>query len=416
MISKVRYKIFITLFSIIFLIPIPVKSVFGWQRATNPDCPFSNVFSSFDNMFKEGFQAAKLYFTNHLDEQCTYISLEDSNESLQKEIKKQKKLFGHELSIQYLKDTHAHPSARPTLFFHGWQDTSRSAKVLKRYCKVLPGDIITFNFPDAMPLIAPFWKSSFGQLTDVLPALYTLNYVIKKRNLSSIDLYGISRGGATIVNMIALLHDDNLFEKHKLDLNAIGITHNDRKKLMSVLKNGSIILDTPLRSMKEVAAPLWVVSTCTKYDSQGLDPVENAKLISNAKLKMLVHFQHNDSVVFNTNEEKYFKNLAYKNLANTYLVMGNDGGHIHTHEALYKVIDTFRKISGNTYDKEHDVQHGPIQLINNNELNIENGKLFTFSHSDYIEKAIEKYHQTLHRHFAYQQRPKNYRKKKIQIQ
>jgi hypothetical protein len=401
-------KIFVFSF-LVFLHSQTTYPIFGWHRSTHPDCPFSEVFTSFGTMLKEGKHAVKLYFSNNLDEHWENVPFEKTVYEVKQEKKKQKKLFGYDLGIHYIQDKQDTESLHPTLFFHGWQDTGKSAKLLKRYCKVLPGDIITFNFPDAMPLIAPFWKSSFGQIPDILPALYTLNYVVTKKNLSEIDLYGISRGGATIINMIAVLHDETLFTQYKDDLEKIGITQAERKKLLTVLKNGCIVLDTPLRSMKETMAPPWIVEKFTKYERDGLDPVETAELISDLKLKILVHFQHGDHVVFNSNEGLYFKNLAHKNLKNTYLVVGNDGGHIHTHEALSKTIAMFKKIGQSRLSKESLFTKDAINLIEDESMQLEDGKLFAFNNHECIPHVIEDYHKTHAMRLAQQQRPKNYR-------
>ncbi|MGE4168353.1 MAG: hypothetical protein AB7E68_02295 [Candidatus Babeliales bacterium] len=374
----------------LFILSTPsTKPLIGLKQFKSPDAPFKEFFPSFGTGMKEIFYGIQLLLSsNKLDEAWEY-------KTIRRDKKTEKKLFGYPLKISYIKDMQYKEAHHPTLFFHGWQNQQNSAKILKRYFKILPGDIITFNFPDAKTAFAPFWKSSFGQLPDVLPALYTLKHVVHELNLTAIDLFGISRGAATVVNLIALLHDDTLFKNHEKELAEIGITQQDRAHLLSVILNGSIVLDIPLRSMKDTAAPLSLVSKVTQYKLDGLDAFENAALLGNLPLKILVHFQHKDVVVSNNNEAAYLASLAKNNLHNVYVVMGNDGGHAHTHEALSKTVHLFKCITGSAYDKTLEEKYRNNRMIISSPSDkIQGGMLTTFADSAFIHEALEQYHKT----------------------
>lgn len=281
--------------------------------------------------------------------------------------KEQQKLFHHNLAIEHIKD--CDPAIklnprRPTLFLHGWGDTKNSAKLLKAYCDVLPGDIITFNFRDRGILFPKLKYSSLGQLPDVLQALYVLKWTKDTLNLDAIDLFGYSRGGATTINMIAVLNEKTGI--YDADLARIGINAEERAELLNVIQNGSIVLNCPLTDLNTTArfrlkdyAPqaLRALATVSKYKLDGLQALDAAKNLTGLKLNILIHYQHNDCVVSNENEAEFYKRLARHNPETTFVVLGNDGGHLHTHHALSRTLHTFRKMFGGSYDPAYDIHY-----------------------------------------------------------
>ncbi len=311
--------------------------------------------------FKNMFQAAKIYVTGKDGNNSTALL----QTQLQK--KEQKKLFGYELDIEYLQEPnpeiHCTPN-RPTLYFHGWGSTKNSGKVLKKYLDVLPGDVITFNFPDAHGFISRFLRTSFGQLPEVLAGLYVLKYAKDTLNLEAIDLFGISRGGAVVVNLIAVLNDKT--GKYDDDLLRIGINAQERKELLQIIQNGCIVLNCSLIDMNvtlkyrfpRAASFITKIGTyVTQYNPDGLQALDSANNLDNLRLNILIHFQHNDRTVSNHYEAEFYQRMAKHRPKTTYLVLGNDGGHVHSHTALCKTIHTFRKQHGSSYDPEHDKRY-----------------------------------------------------------
>lgn len=77
--------------------------------------------------------------------------------------------------------------------------------------------------------------------------------------------------------------------------------------------------------------------------------------------KILVHFQKNDTVLGNTQIDAIF----YNNLKgpHTYLVIADEGGHMHTGTTLNKAVQAFRKkYNGAYYPIKELIEEGNILL------------------------------------------------------
>ncbi len=281
--------------------------------------------------------------------------------------REQRKLFGYNLRIEHIIDNDPQiikNSKRPTVFIHGWGDTKGSARILKAYCDVLPGDIVTFNFRDRGVIFPKFQHSSLGQLPDVLQALYVLKWTKDQLKVNAIDLFGYSRGGATTINMIAVLNDKT--GKYDDELARIGIDELERKKLLETIQNGCIVLNCPLIDLNITAEyrfknfaweALKAFATVSKYELDGIQPIESAAQFEGLNLKILMHFQHGDHIVSNNKEAEFYKRLAYHNPYSTFIVLGNDGGHLHTHCALSETIHAFKKMYDGSYDPDYVDQY-----------------------------------------------------------
>lgn len=350
------------------------------SRIFNDDCPFNDVDGP-RGVFKRLKQVCSFYFKGTNDAQWNSRKLGDPATA--------KAVLGYDLSLEYIYETTTQDTTT-TLYLHGWGDTKNSARLLKKFCKVLDDNVATFNFSDARPVFGKLKQSSFGQLSDVLSALYAAHRTIKELKLTALNLFGISRGGATIINMLALLNNDDLFAQHKAALAKIGIDENARVEILNAIQNGTIILDVPLRSMKYTPFPRFVAQKFTTYDPNGLQALETVKLLEGLKLTMLVHFQHADWIVSNKGEAAFFFHLARNNPASTYLVMGHDGGHLHTHAALSKAVALFKKpVSTNEGDDKLIVS-----TVSDKSGSIKNAVLINFANPtlDGIKTALHDYH------------------------
>lgn len=279
----------------------------------------------------------------------------------------QKVLFGYDLELEHIIDNDPAIKTnhqRPTLYLHGFGDTKHSARLLKALADVLPGDVITFNFHDRGFIIPKLYHSNLGQLPDILPALYALKWAKDRLHSTQIDLFGYSRGGATILNMIAILNDKTgTYDK---ELTRVGIDAHERNALLSMIQKGCITLNCPLTDVNVTAdyrfkslAPkvLKAFSRIGLYKLDGIQAIESARLIGDLTLKILIHFQYHDTIVSNRNEAELYTRLAQHNPSTTYIVLGNSGGHLHTHAALAHAIHTFRKMYGSSYDPAYDTQY-----------------------------------------------------------
>jgi pimeloyl-ACP methyl ester carboxylesterase len=292
--------------------------------------------------------------------------------------REQRKLFGYKLSIEHIKEDNPHLQItpnRPTLYLHGWKDNKNSAKVLKKYFDVLPGDVVVFNFPDGNGLFSLLKKTNFGQMGDVLPAVYTLKWIKDVLHPDAVDIFGVSRGGAVAINMLAVLNDKT--GSYDEDLATIGVDAAERIALLDLIQRGSVTLDCPLTNMNSVIqqkATRWfpesflhhIASTWGCYQRDGLQGIESARHLIDLRLNVLIHFQHRDTIVMNFNEAEFYQRIAAHNPDTTYLVLGDDGGHIHWHGALSKAIHTFRKNCGASYNPMYDEKYQKLaqaQLI-----------------------------------------------------
>ena len=305
------------------------------------------------------FEAATIYLGNRYEP--TWIKgIQPSKD----DIRQQRAFFGYNLGIEHIIDTNPATiknEKHVTIYFHGWGDHRNSARLLKAFCDVLPGDLISFNFKDRGMLLAPVHQSSFGQLPDVLPALYVLSWAKRNLPISAFDLFGYSRGGATVVNLIAVLNDKTGI--YDVALNRIGIDAKERQELLAMIQRGSLVLDCSLIDMNVTInefftfiSPKFITNLLekfSKYDRNGLQALQSAQSFADLKLKTLIHFQHKDSIVSNQKESEFYKAIAQHNPADTYLVLGNDGGHLHTHESLAHALHAFRKKYSGAYDPEY---------------------------------------------------------------
>lgn len=283
------------------------------------------------------------------------------------DVRAQKTLLGYDVQIEHIIDndpTINTNHARPTLYLHGLGDNKHSARLLKALADVLPGDVITFNFRDRGLVIPKVRHSSLGQLPDILPALYALKWAKDRLQISEIDLFGYSRGGATVLNMIAVLHDTT--GTYDQELARIGIDMQERAALLAMIQKGSITLNCPLIDANVSAeyrfkslAPkvLKTLARVGRYQLDGIQALKSAQTFAGLTLNILVHFQYHDTIVSNRNEAALYRCLAQHNPHSTYIVLGNNGGHLHTHAALAHTIHTFRKQYGSSYDPAYDTQY-----------------------------------------------------------
>jgi hypothetical protein len=309
------------------------------------------------------WQGLGIYFWNrylptwHKGLQPTYAQRKD-----------QRKLFHYNLHIEHIIDTSSTIEvnhARPTIYFHGWGDTKNSAKLLKAFTDVLPGDLITFHFHDRGIIFPKLRHANLGQLPDVLSGIYVIKWAIDSLPITGVDLYGYSRGGATILNLIGVLNDDT--GTYDADLAKLGIDAAERTRLLEFIQRGCIVLDCPLTDMnsaiearmkKMTSHAIKALARVTKYQPDGLQGLSSAMKFEGLKLNILLHFQHHDTIVSNRNEAELYKRLYAINPTTTYVVLGNDGGHLHTHATLAHAIHTFKKKFGSSYDQHYDAQYG----------------------------------------------------------
>ena len=306
------------------------------------------------------WEGAQIYFFNK------YMhSWHKGLEPTLEEKKEQRKILKYKPHIEHIID--ADPTMqvnhnRPTIFLHGWGDTKNSAKLLKAFGDVLPGNLITFNFRDHGVLIPKLRQSNLGQEQDVLSALFTIKWVKDKLKVNEVDLFGYSRGGATLLNLIAVLND----KKGMYDelLARIDIDAQERQALLDMIQRGCHVLNCPLTDLNmsveaRMKSAKWIdlFEAFTKYKRDGLQGITSAQQFAGLNLNMLLHFQYRDTVISNNNEAELYRRLAQHNPQTTFVTLGNNGGHLHTHATLAHTVHYFKKMFGSSYDPAYVTQY-----------------------------------------------------------
>lgn len=221
--------------------------------------------------------------------------------------------------------------------FHGFGGDYRVAHTVEPFFKG-KATIVSFNFPDHGKRSGFFdpGVSSFGTMEEILPALYVIKQIIIDHGFTDVCLYGFSAGGGALVNCLSVLSRCC----HDLDLRSIGIRNAEKKKILKVLEQGSIILDTPLKSMDELVSvygltkELEVISS--RYQENGMDPLQSIQNWRNLHLNILIHFQNPDEILSNRDDNLFIERVKKYNLGKTEVLIGNDSGHLLPHISLWE--------------------------------------------------------------------------------
>lgn len=125
---------------------------------------------------------------------------------------KQENPFSYNLGVKIISSKNNNTDV--TICCHGYGHNNQIVDVVNSF-NVIPGNLISFNFPDynITPAI-DHKKASYGTINEILPLLYLLKRCVIDLKLSKINLYGFSAGGAAIINTLAALnqttHDSQL--------------------------------------------------------------------------------------------------------------------------------------------------------------------------------------------------------------
>lgn len=204
-----------------------------------------------------------------------------------------------------------------TLYLHGYGEDKSAAQFFKEN-QLLSGSIVSFDFVDVTSLGKI--KSNFGQLGDVLRALTVINHLKDKEK---INLFGRSRGGAVLINMLAVLHDKtDRYDNHLL---TIGISKSRRIELLELLQKGSHVITCPLLTLKSVIGHAHHLLPCiSDYSVYGLEALQTVHLLAGLKLDITLHFQRNDTVVGNHYDILFYQVLKSFNPDTTKLIYDED--------------------------------------------------------------------------------------------
>lgn len=243
--------------------------------------------------------------------------------------------FDYDLHLFSLPGNHL----RTMICFHGYGDNYRIAEFLKDIC---PPEItlVSFNFPEYDIKLGKKYDpktASFGTIDELLPALYVMKKIVLDQKLESIDLYGFSAGGGAVINALAVLNE----ETYDSELKRIGIGAQEKKKLLSAVQRGIVVLDTPLRSVEEIidfrGSSEEFEILATKYRHHGFKPIDSLKRLRGLSLNVLLYFDKKDEVLSNRDDQIYIERLKNSQSKGTVkVIIGDEGGHMTHHHSLWR--------------------------------------------------------------------------------
>jgi hypothetical protein len=198
--------------------------------------------------------------------------------------------------------------------------------------------LVSFNFPDHWIVDDSYnpHKTTFGSIKELLPAIYIIKKCVVDADINKINLYGFSSGGGALVNVLAVLNSSLFFD----EIAALGISKKDIKQMLAAIQSGRVILDCPLKSIKEVIdfrgsdPKLKVLEK--RYRTNNLNPIDSLDDLLGLSLNLIVHFQTKDEILSNRDDIKFIDKLVLANqYGRTIVFFGNDGGHNSDHDTLW---------------------------------------------------------------------------------
>jgi hypothetical protein len=226
-----------------------------------------------------------------------------------------------------------------TICCHGYGHNSQIADVVASFG--LEGNIVGFNFPDYdLGSRVGYQDRQFGTIEELLPLLYMIKYYASDLNLSTINLYGFSAGGAAVINALVVLHKRLYLSR----LQGIGITEQEINRMLNALQNGLIILDCPLKSVEEIIAFRGrtdeLAAIAKNYARNHMRPIDVVAELAGLKLQIMLNFQKHDDILGNRDDARFIELLRTANNGVTTIIT-SEGQHNEYHKNLW---DSYRRI------------------------------------------------------------------------
>lgn len=249
--------------------------------------------------------------------------------------------FNHDLGIKVLGYKDA--AQEITICCHGYGHSNQIVDVMHAY-RVFDHPLVGFNFPDhSITLHDDHSNLKYGSIDELLPLLHIIKFYTCDHDISTINLYGFSAGGGAVVNALAILNNYSYQE----ELQKIGITPDNAKKIITVLQKGTVILECPLKSMQEIidlrGAHKDLVSIARVYEKNNLNPIDNIARLSGLDLTIIVHFENPDHIISNRDDELFIERLKKANSGTTHVSIGTQGGHVGYHKSLWECYKRVQK-------------------------------------------------------------------------
>jgi hypothetical protein len=264
-------------------------------------------------------------------------------EELRTALQKQTSPFSYDLGIKLIPSKQR--DADTTVCCHGYGSSNEIVKAVSSF-NTIPDHVVGFNFPDYKCIAKNYdpRMSAFGTINEILPLLYVIRCCVIDAGLTKLNLYGFSAGGGAIINALAVLNRST----YDSQLTMIGIQEEEKRKIISALEGGIIVLDCPLKSIDEIMSLRGKTAEFTilaeRYIKNNMRPVDELHFLKGLKLTILVHFQSPDEILSNRDDNLFIDRLRHANRGITEVVIGNDGGHNAYHPSLWYNYRSLRKI------------------------------------------------------------------------
>lgn len=290
-------------------------------------------------------------------------------------ISKLVKLFGYNPAIRlYPSDTIVKNPDTVTLYAHGYGEYQQSVlPFFQLNSYLLPGTTLSFNFPDVVEnsFIPNLTKSNVAQAGDI-KALSLMLKLLDECGIEVIHLFGTSRGGGTVMNTLGRLCQ---YEMHEAFFAELEIPRKQAERIIAKIERGTIILNCAFIDSRASAYywfkewSNWVLETFiyqwTEHRITSDQAINAAHAVKERNFTILVHFEYNDTVVGNSKDAEFYEILAGPK---TYLVLGNDGGHLHSGKTLGAAIQAFRRRHGGAYYDNEELLADGEELLAQEEL------------------------------------------------
>ncbi len=266
------------------------------------------------------------------------------------------KLFGYNPAIRvYPSDSIVTNPREVTLYAHGYGEYQQAVlPFFQLNSHLLPGTVVSFNFPDVIEhsFMPNLMKSNVAQKGDI-KSLALMLKLLDECGIETIHLFGTSRGGGTVMNTLGRLC---AYEKHQEFFKELELSKEQAERILAKVGHGTIVLNCAFIDSRASAYywfkewSNWILKTFiyrwTEHRLHEDQAILSAELIKDKQFTMLVHFEHNDTVVGNSKDAEFYSVIAGPK---TYLVLGNDGGHLHSGKTLGAALQAFRRKHGGAY-------------------------------------------------------------------
>ncbi|MCE5317721.1 MAG: hypothetical protein LLG04_10265 [Parachlamydia sp.] len=242
--------------------------------------------------------------------------------------------FPYDLKVKLLKGKSEEQNV--LLLLHGMGSDNRLGEILQSYGDI-PDHLVSFNFPHAgLQAVYDPTRSSFGTIQEILPVLYLLKKLVVEGGLPSSSLYGFSAGGGALINTISVLN----MNRYDQNLQDMGISRNDKQTILKALQQGTLLLDAPLKSMREILQTRghspWLDRVGSRYNQNGFEPIDALQNWSGLSFHVLVYFEVPDEVLSNRDDALFIDRLKRYNAGKVQALSGRNGGHATYHKELWK--------------------------------------------------------------------------------